>query len=104
LAYYRAGRFDAAVEACRKSLDAKGYNWLGVVTNWPVLAMAYHKLDKPREARECLAEAAEWLAKAPRGKGGIPICPATMDLMEWLVCQALYREAKALVPAAEEKK
>jgi hypothetical protein len=102
LAYYRAGRFDAAVEVCRKSLDAKRPEWLGVVTSWPVLALAYHKLDQPAKAQECLAVAAAFLAKAPRGKGDLPLCPARMDPMEWLVFQVLYREAKALVPATPD--
>jgi serine/threonine protein kinase/predicted Zn-dependent protease len=52
-AYYRAGKYEKAVERLRESLDAHP-NWGAGPINYPYLAMAYHRLGRHDEARRAL--------------------------------------------------
>ena len=56
LADFRAGRYEAAVEHLGESLKS-GADWAAAPLNYPVLAMAYHRLGRKDEARR-------WLEKA----------------------------------------
>ena len=56
LAYYRTGEFDRAIQSLEQSIKVDG-GWTGSPLNWPVLAMAHHRLGHEREARA-------WLGKA----------------------------------------
>jgi hypothetical protein len=56
LAAFRAGRYGRAVESTLKSLDL-GANWLAASLNYPVLAMAHHRLGHRDEARQWLEQA-----------------------------------------------
>jgi tetratricopeptide (TPR) repeat protein len=97
LAYYRAGHWEEAVRCCRESV-AHGPRWNGVVLNWPVLAMALHRLGKTDEARQYLQKAAQWRAgvtQADRRQKGL-IYPPSVWLSDWLAFQLLFREAEAL--------
>ena len=56
LADFRAGRYERAVEHLRESLKVGG-GWAAAPVNYPVLAMAHHRLGHRDEARR-------WLEKA----------------------------------------
>jgi WD40 repeat protein/formylglycine-generating enzyme required for sulfatase activity/tetratricopeptide (TPR) repeat protein/tRNA A-37 threonylcarbamoyl transferase component Bud32 len=94
LAEYRAGRFDAAVEGLNHaapnpkggSLDATAY---------VILALAEHRRGRPAEARQALVRAQVIQAQSwVRVGGGQPL---SGDWDNWLRCEALRREAEALV-------
>ena len=53
LAEYRAGNFDRAIEHLTQS--ERNRTWNATILNWPVLAMAHHRLGHHREARQLLA-------------------------------------------------
>jgi serine/threonine protein kinase len=88
LALYRAGRFEEAIRQLTKSIEA-GPNWRAAPLNWPVLAMAHHRLAHAEEA-------SRWLARADRVRTWeIPDAWGSWwDAVEfWL----LRREARALI-------
>ena len=58
LAEYRAGRYNGAVERLEESLTL-GTTWASAPLNYPVLAMAHHRLGHGDESRR-------WLEKAAR--------------------------------------
>ncbi len=68
---------------------AEPLNWLG-------LALAYHRLKQPDEARRCLDKATAWMkqANADRPKEEVEAPPLTMTLSDWLEYQILRREAE----------
>jgi WD40 repeat protein/serine/threonine protein kinase/tetratricopeptide (TPR) repeat protein len=84
-AHYRAGEWDQAVQRCRESLEAD-LGWRGAALNWPVLAMAHHRLGHADEARQCLSKVGLWMV----GQRGMH----PPDSLEFTV---LYREAEALL-------
>src|SRR5262245_47556757 len=59
LVLYRAGRVDAAVQRLNEAITGHGEG--GVVEDWLFLAMAYHQLKRPQEARRWLEKATSWL-------------------------------------------
>lgn len=100
LAHYRAGQFEAAVRWYHESMKvaspamppAEPLNWLG-------LALAYHRLKQPDEARRCLDKATALMkqANADRPKEEVESPPLTMTLSDWLEYQILRREAETLL-------
>jgi tetratricopeptide (TPR) repeat protein len=94
VAYYRAGRFAAAIEHAEKSMKDDPA-WGGHVVNWLVLATAQQRQGQDAEARRWLDKAVRWIEQA--GSGGrtarLPV-PSWNDHLEVLL---LRREAEQLL-------
>ncbi len=88
LARYREGQDERAIEDLAKSLRL-GADWSAIALNYPVLAMAHHRLGHADEARK-------WLAKAHDVVPGEASMPDAIwwDRLEFLL---LRREADALI-------
>jgi tetratricopeptide (TPR) repeat protein len=98
-AHYRAGNDEQAVRACRRSLEEYP-GWFGKVLNWPVLALAYHRLGDAEEARKALDQAWKLAGRTRRGRfdAGSFLAESHLyylvnglELMIWL------REAEAVI-------
>jgi len=93
LAYYRAGQFDQAVSHAAA----------GGIMNFPVLAMAHHRLGRAAEARTYLQQTREqWrhyspLSRQVDGLQAVPVWPGWAD---WVAFLVLYREASLLITGA----
>ena len=107
---YRAGRYEQAALRFRESLSAAG-EWPSRVLNFPVLAMAQHRLGRASDARRSLSDASialEHWTKAlyqtredrswfhHLGAAAIWPCP----WWDWLECRLFYEEAKLLIDGA----
>jgi tetratricopeptide (TPR) repeat protein len=99
LAYYRAGRFEQAVQ----SLTPVS----GLEKAWPVLAMAHHRLGHVEEARRWLAKADAWYDNVTRdmlaAPGFNPSRPWRSMWSEWAQFQILDHEAKKLIEGSAYK-
>jgi serine/threonine protein kinase len=109
LAYYRAGRYDDAVDKLRTSLAADE-NLIVRALSFPVLAMVQHRLGHASEARQALADAdaeiERWTKDVYENAGdrhwvhhlgaGAPRPVAWWD---WVEFRVLHREAKLLIEA-----
>jgi tetratricopeptide (TPR) repeat protein len=106
LAYYRAGRFEDAAAAALES--DKAQSWPGRNTNWPVLAMAHHRLGHTDEARKWLEQAnREWRERSPLSKAidAPNVLPMSSDdarfwqtiWQDWGIFQLLLAEANSLI-------
>jgi tetratricopeptide (TPR) repeat protein len=96
MACYRAGRYAQAIQGLRKSLDTDP-RWLDGCMNYALLAMAYHRLGRPQDARQALKAAGRWIAN-----GTYQVCTSRSFVPRtgwhnWLECVVLYREASALI-------
>jgi WD40 repeat protein/serine/threonine protein kinase/tetratricopeptide (TPR) repeat protein len=93
VAHYRAGRFAEAIVRLRES-NATDWGEQGRMQNRLVLAMAYHRLGQPKEARALLDEVNRWWngLLAARTDGAV-----TMPPTDWLPLQLLRREAEGLI-------
>ncbi|HVS35363.1 MAG TPA: tetratricopeptide repeat protein, partial [Gemmataceae bacterium] len=122
LAHYRAGHFDAAVHWHRESLKTAGYAATlngqnldpgDLPANAPTganaapltllgLALAYHGLKQPDEARRWLDKANAWLkqANADQPKEEAEFQPPSLVLSDWLEFQVLRREAETALKEA----
>jgi tetratricopeptide (TPR) repeat protein len=101
LAYYRAGRYDAAVAGLRKRLEDDAA-WQHQVLNWLVLAMAHHRLEQVAESHKWLHQANQWLEKNTQEmiRGGRS-APAEWAWRDWAELLLLRREATALIEGAD---
>jgi serine/threonine protein kinase/Flp pilus assembly protein TadD len=104
LACYRAGAFAEAVRCCRESLAKTEYHARPI--NFPVLAMALHRLGDEVAARKELDNASkaldEW-AQVTFAQPGVFV-PVTC-WHDWVEMQVFYREAHQLLkqkPPAED--
>jgi tetratricopeptide (TPR) repeat protein len=106
LAYYRAGRFEQAV-ACASMSDGEAA-WPGRNSNWPVLAMAHHRLGHAEEAHKWLEQAnREWRQRSPLAKtiDAANILPSSSDdpnfwqvyWQDWAIFKLLLAEANTLI-------
>jgi tetratricopeptide (TPR) repeat protein len=107
LAYYRAGRFEKAVSFANES--DKKTNWLSRNSNWPVLAMAHHRLGHTNDARRWLDLAnQEWRERSPLAQSidaanvlGTSADPLTwqdhVTWHDWLIFEQLLAEANTLI-------
>jgi tetratricopeptide (TPR) repeat protein len=96
LAYYRAGRFQRAIEMAEASLESNP-RWEPFVLNWLMLAMAHHHLQHAGEARQWLIMASDWMHRST-GKGPADALPQLQ--MTWhdkFACLLLHREAEPLM-------
>jgi serine/threonine-protein kinase len=98
-AYYRAGRFEPAVERLEQALQASQRaiphnlpHFLAL--RWLFLALTYHGMGQNQQARHCLEEAVQGmdtnLPKPGRGVLG-------EHWGDWIRCQIVRREAEALL-------
>ena len=94
-AYYRAGRFDAAIENMSKacSLHPAGGN----AFNWLFIAMAHHQLGRTNEARVELAKAIQWIEEAEKRNVNDPYIISPLPWRYSLQLVILRRESEALV-------
>jgi WD40 repeat protein/serine/threonine protein kinase len=100
--HYRAGEYDKAVplllqcNAVEPKADARCLSWL-----W--LAMSYHQLGKPDEARKWYRQAANFLDSC---QGQLPVRydPAAPSLHRycWIEAAIIRREAEALLKLAKD--
>jgi tetratricopeptide (TPR) repeat protein len=104
---YRAGRYEQAAERLRQSI-AVARGWPSGALNYPVLAMAEHRLGRPAEARQALADAdaaiERWTKAIYEGRehphwwihlGAEVTWPVLW--WDWLECRLFAREAKLLI-------
>jgi tetratricopeptide (TPR) repeat protein len=94
LAYYRAGRYERAIEKLQQSNAGRGWSQPAKSQNWLVLAMARFQLGEIEEARHCL-ETARSLSAQVR-----PIDYDEQGLLaapDWIEINVLLREAEALL-------
>jgi serine/threonine protein kinase/Flp pilus assembly protein TadD len=108
-ALYRAGQFEEALQQLQEAQEANHQRVLGRLS-YPVLAMTHHRLGHQAEARQALGEAGrildQWTQERYTGQrefslvhtGGDAIWP--VHWWDYLECQLLYGEAKALIDGA----
>jgi tetratricopeptide (TPR) repeat protein len=106
LACYRAGQFKKASVHAIASKDDPGRG-AGSIMDWPVLAMAHHRLGHTDEAREWLENAnQEWhnhspLAQSVDAANVLPRDPVWQNQdypwHDWIVFQVLLAEANTLI-------
>src|SRR5262249_38512506 len=95
LTEYRAGRPAGAAEWLKRYAPREEDMSCGIQA-FAVLAMAHHRLGNADEARAALtAAAAVRAARMPDPANGRPF---DADWHDWLMAEALYREAEALLP------
>jgi tetratricopeptide (TPR) repeat protein len=100
LAEYRQGRFASAAGWLGKVLDnqEQAPDDSRNVQAYLVLAMARYQLKEVALARNALtAGTGLWQAKAPKSESG----RFSSDWTDWIIADALMREAKALIPEVE---
>ena len=107
--HYRAGEYERAVRRLQESLVMVP-PWGARALNYPVLAMAHHRLGQAAEARKALDEAARandrWIQEMYRNQGGHWVHHLgaaafwPIPWWDWLECQLSYREAKVLIEGA----
>jgi tetratricopeptide (TPR) repeat protein len=103
-AHYRAGEFEQAIEACRRSLEQEP-EWPGRILNWLLLAMAGERQGNTDDARKWLTMAVEWHEGLSRaGDPPRPICPPNLYVTDWLEFHVLLTEAKRTVRETASKK
>jgi tetratricopeptide (TPR) repeat protein len=96
LAYYRAGRYQEAVDWLTKGLK-ESPDWDYQILNWLVLSMAQQRLGHGEEAREWLDKAEQAVAgKGREWPAGAFFAPPGWQWRDWLGVQMLRREAKRL--------
>jgi WD40 repeat protein len=95
LVAFRGGRYERAIECAVKSIDL-GARWMAVPLNFPVLAMAHHRLGHRDEARH-------WLEQA-HGRRGDAVRRRDVESLAWrgagwdrLEFRLLLREADAMI-------
>jgi tetratricopeptide (TPR) repeat protein len=96
--HYRAGRYREALPLLQKSRDDKGQPPDGVAGTRMWLALTYHELNQPEEARGEFEQAERWLANY---RDGLPPEPVRREvglhLHNWLEVHVLRPEVAALL-------
>ena len=95
LVRYRAGDDEGAVAALNNTSD-----WLSGRLANPVLAMAYHRLGREREAREALDRATQEIEPVAEAFLRNPAGFMPILWWDWLSCLILHREARTVVDGA----
>lgn len=106
LAHLRAGHADEAIRHAGKSLELQ-HDWSGAAVNYPLLAMAYHRLGDTARASQALHDATDaeerWarhfdesgMARWDEQKGASNAWPLRVG--DWYEFQVLLREARELL-------
>jgi tetratricopeptide (TPR) repeat protein len=94
LAYYRTGKNGDALRYAMKSL-ADFPEWSGHINNYQLLALIYHRLNKPEQARRWREKAAEWIGRTGdslevRSLNRWPLWPHDLEAM-WLFEREIAR-------------
>ncbi len=93
---YRAGQFEAAIDAFTESMDVRGDG--GTPQDWVFSAMACHRLGRTEDAARWLDKARGWIHEAsPEKSEGTAGKPPTR--VEELEMDLLFREAEQLLSA-----
>jgi tetratricopeptide (TPR) repeat protein/tRNA A-37 threonylcarbamoyl transferase component Bud32 len=102
LAQFRAGHFEQAIERFAGSLATEKQS-MPLALNYPVLAMAYHKLGRTKSAIDTIETAArirdDWIQHAYDGQADTRVTSSGIDNAwpiphtEYLEFQLFYREA-----------
>jgi serine/threonine-protein kinase len=100
--WVRAGRYADALAAFEDAANLQPPNpW-----DWSFRAIAYYRLNQPRESRECLEQAACWIAQADRRKTPeVEItkpCWKNLSWYEHAAALRMFAEAKALINPPQE--
>jgi serine/threonine protein kinase len=85
LAYYRAGSYAEAITCLSRSDDSRP-SWNSTALNWPVLAMAHHRLGHVDEARR-------WLDRSDRAMMAV----GSGYWWDYVELGLIRREARALI-------
>jgi hypothetical protein len=96
--HYRAGRYREALPLLQKSRDDRSNRPDGVAAVRMWLALTYHKLNQPEEARRELEQAEKWLATLTDGMP--PEAERTrlrLHLHNWLEVHVLRLEVAPLL-------
>src|ERR1700730_16354741 len=72
--HYRAGRSRDALTLLQKSRDDKSNLPDGVAATGMWLALTYHRLNQPKEARREFEQAEKWLPRCPTDSRPPPRC------------------------------
>jgi len=100
----RAGHFQDAVHHLDQSRSADP-DWIGTYLNWPMLAVAHHRLGHREEARKWLDKTARW---SDRVAGELAkktvVFPEKVHPADWLEFEVLRREAEAVLQDAAKPK
>jgi tetratricopeptide (TPR) repeat protein len=98
-AHYRAGHYRQAVGLLRDSLAAEP-KWQDRIVNYPVLAMAHHRLGQPHEARQAMDNAARAFEKWMGSLSKLYPDLRSVQSASWVAYQVHYREARLLIEGA----
>jgi tetratricopeptide (TPR) repeat protein len=102
-AHYRAGHFEDAIRICTESLDSDP-DWVSRSTNFPILAMAHHKLGHVAESQDALRQAMvayeRWTEQMLNSEGPWVVNQGAseklpIDPLDWLAFLIHVREARA---------
>ena len=99
LTQYRLGRFESAIDWARKSFDGP-QDIYAQIEAYPILAMAYARLNQDDEAKAALAKGTELLRRdlPPRGSDDLG-----KDWQGWVFGHALMDEAASLIRPEQNK-
>jgi serine/threonine protein kinase len=95
---YRAGRYDEALPLFQKSRDDSGQRPDGIVAIQLWMALTYHQMNQPEEARHSFEQAETWLSGFPDGYP--PEAERTdlgLHLHNWLEIHVLRQELEMLL-------
>jgi tetratricopeptide (TPR) repeat protein len=96
LAHYRAGQYERAIECLNKSMELRP-TWTAVALNWPVLAMAHHRLGHAAEARRYLEKAHDTRGDKARDIQPGEVISSKALWYDRAEFQVLLREAEELI-------
>jgi len=98
LAYYRAAKYDKAVEVLAKAVKDHP-DFAPNIANWLILSMAHQHLKQPAEARQWLKQAVARIKELqPKDR----FAPEGWEWRDWLGVHLLRREAEGLLNAAKD--
>jgi Flp pilus assembly protein TadD len=97
LAHYRAGEYEQAIECLTKSMEAGSTWWWAVALNWPVLAMAHHRLGHADEARRYLEKAHDTRGDKARDIQPGEVINSKAPWFDRAEFRVLLREAEELI-------
>ncbi len=102
-AQYRAGQFEEAVRRLNQSLSAD-LAWEGAYLNWPVLALAHHRLGNDEKARQWLDKTTRRAEQMAQDLNKEPVgFPRSVHPTDWLQLQVFLREAEGLIGRQPDK-
>jgi hypothetical protein len=102
--HHRAGRYRQALPLLRKSRDDQSHPPDGVAGTRLWLALTYHRLNQPEDARREFKQAEKWLAQFPEGMPpAAEVKRLGLHLHNWLEVHVLRREVAPLLRSGPMK-